>query len=460
MQINPLNRLTIFFTDLPLTYNSYLNSEKTIISLVINDVNTKLKEDSVVSDGIIKKAELKKFANHIEINIYLKSPRGYSISPLEFSRALMLEVFDWNSLSQAEDNYRMGQLSLGDNLAVARKYFELAFQEPIANAGFFLGYLYLKANLPDQAKQILSKAENLGCNIPDIFSALAQCYYLLNDRNNYEKYKSKFLSEQKVANFKFIEIHPELKDSIFKEFPSLFVEQKKEFSQDSIKTLDTIKISEPTIRNEKSSRETQEKYSFIEKILVFLLVSILVVTILLISLYFKWKKEKKLLLIKKKFENELVKQRQKAIPNKFATQTYKKTEEFSKNEIEEKKQEPEKYINPEIKALAEQIIDSKKAELAQEITEEESSKQFRKKYPPRVEIAMQIQKEQAELIKKKVDSLEISELPTGQDKLEDFAKKFGISKTSLLAKINIEAIEKNKDLYKELYEKFFQKKND
>ncbi|MGB9770667.1 MAG: tetratricopeptide repeat protein [Candidatus Kapaibacteriota bacterium] len=462
LQINPLNRLTIFFDELPSDFNSFLNADKTVISVLIYGAKSTVGKDSILSDGIIKKAEMKKFSNHLEFNIYLKSPRGYTITPLEFSRALMIEVFDWNSLSPAEDNYRMGQLSITNNLAVARKYFEKAFDENIANAGFFLGYLHLKANLPEKALQILQKAERLGCNLPDVHSALAQTYFLLNDKENFEKYKSKFLNERDFPFFKFIEVEPQLKDSIFKEVSDVPVETELSQNIDTTKqTLDTIKATKPTVIKEKIVENRNEKFSIVEKLFIFLIASIVVTSILLLSLYVKWKKGKRLLEIKQKFEDELIRQKRKAIPNKIVADIYKRAEQTTKSETATEQQKPKiSNLNPEIKTLAEQIIDSKKAEKDQQTSAAEKSNEKSNRYPPKVELALQIQKEQSELIKKKIDKLESTEIPLDKEKLEELAKNLGLNKTSLLARKNIEAIEKNKDIYKDLIRKFFPKKND
>ncbi|MGB9912809.1 MAG: tetratricopeptide repeat protein, partial [Candidatus Kapaibacteriota bacterium] len=149
----------------------------------------------------------------------------------------------------------------------ARKYFEKAFDENIANAGFFLGYLHLKANLPEKALQILQKAERLGCNLPDVHSALAQTYFLLNDKENFEKYKSKFLNERDFPFFKFIEVEPQLKDSIFKEVSDVPVETELSQNIDTTKqTLDTIKATKPTVIKEKIVENRNEKFSIVEKL--------------------------------------------------------------------------------------------------------------------------------------------------------------------------------------------------
>lgn len=462
MKIYPLNRLTIYFDKIPSDFNSFLNSDKTLISIIVNDATTKIKTDSVLSDGIIKKAELRTFSSHLEFNLYLKSPRGFSIVPLEFSQSLMIEVFDWNSLSPEEDSYRMGQLSLTNNLAVARNYFEKSFKQNVANAGYFLGYLYLKANLPEDAKNVLLEALSLGCNIPDVYAGIAQAYYLLENKSEYQKFRAQFLSLQDINNFHFIQIEPELKDSILKNVQDIFSEDEEKNEQAKEISKDSTKSTEPTVINQIKAETTSDDQLLIQKIIVFLLVSILLVTILLFSLYLKWKKEKKLLQIKKKFEEDLLNEKKKTIPSQLAAKLYKKAEEISKEtskteNIEQTKEPPAKF-NKNIKEFVEQIIDSKKSE--QELAERTNQKSIPKKYPPRVELAMQIQKEQLELIKKKFEQMETTTIPTDAEKLKELARNLRINKASLLAKKNIEAIEKNKDLHKSFFEKFFPKKKD
>ena len=466
MTINPLNRLTIYFEKFPKDFQSYLNSTKTLISVVIYDIETNTKEDSVVSDGIISKATLKKFSNHIEINVYLKSPRGYTIAPLEFTKSLMIEVFDWNSLSPEEENYRMGLLSLTGNLAVARKYFESAFNGNIANAGFFLGYLYLKANEIEKAKEVLEKAETLGCNIPDLFFALAQIFDIMKDKSKADAYRTKYYKNQGTAKYNPIEIDTALKDSIFKEFTELLPLERNEQTTEKKLSPDTSNQQKPIVISEQEVTPKQERFSIFEKVLIFLGVSIILLSLLLTSLYFKWKREKKLREIKKKFENELLKQKHTA-SSALAARLYKKSEAEAKeiSEQEADKTQSPSTFNPEVKELAEKIISAKRQEQQESPTEqptipEKSSSSLKPKIPLRVEKAMQLQKEQMELIKQKFGKLETSDIPTSKEKLEELAKNLGINKSSLLAKKNIEAMSKNKDLYEKLFKKFFKKSSE
>jgi len=466
ININPLNRVTIYFDKFPKDFQSYLNSTKTLISIIVYNIETNIILDSVVSEGIISKVLLKKISNHIEINIYLKSPRGYTIAPIEFSNSLMVEVFEWNALNHDEENYRMGLLSLTGNLAVARKYFESAFNGNIANAGFFLGYLYLKANEIEKAKEVFEKAEILGCNIPDLFFALAQIFDILKDQTKADAYRTKYFKHQGIAKYKPIEIDSALKDSIFKEVTELLPLEKGEQALEITSRQDTFNKQQPIIISEQEISSKQDRFTIFEKVLIFLGVSIVLLSILLTSLYFKWKREKKLRDIKKKFENELLKQKY-TTSSALAARLYKKTETESKANTETtgSKEPTVNSFNPEVKELAEKIISSKKQDdkeksSTQTMINKQTPSISKSKFPIRIEKAMQLQKEQMELIKQKFGKLELSDIPTNKEKLEELAKNLGINKSSLLAKKNIEAMEKNKDLYNKLYKKFFKKSNE
>ncbi len=461
MTIEPSNRLTIYFNKLPVDYQSFLKPSKTLISITVYGIEGKLKEDSIISNGIISKATIKKFANHLEINIYLKSPRGYTITPLEYSNSLMVEVFDWNVLSPAEENYRMGLLSFTSNLAVARKYFERAFGEDNANSGYFLGLLYLKANEVEKAKRILQKAESLGCNIPDLFSALAQVFDMKNEKELAEDYRKKFYTHQPYAKYHPIPVAPEIRDSIFKEVSELITEEKNT-SQINENTSKDTTAPKPVIISEKEIQPKQVGLSIFERILIFLGTSILLLSILLTSLYLKWRKEKKLREVKRKFENELLKQKYSA-SSTLAARLYKKSEESTKEQIENRPTQTSSpnAINPEIKELAEKILSSKKQEKEEEFPNKQEIPIIKQtKIPLRIEKALQIQKEQIELLKKKISKLEDIGASEQKEKLEEIAKNFGINKSSILARKNIEAIEKNKDFTEKLFNKFFRKTKD
>ncbi|MCX7880129.1 MAG: hypothetical protein N2517_05665 [Ignavibacteria bacterium] len=453
VEINPLNRATFFFNELPINFKASIDDSKTLITITLEDVKTRFTTDSIASEGIIRRVYIEKFANQLQIAILLSSPRGFTLAPLEFTNSLMLEVFDWKMLTPAEDNYRMGLLALTDNLAVARKYFELAFNEKIANAGYFLGYLFLKSNMLKEAETTLRKAETLGANIIDLFPALHQTYSLLGDEEQSQRYRTKFFERYTGISFSLIETNSELVDSIFKDV-NLNLFEEKVFEQDTLHS-DTTGFEVTQLDTIPIKQKEQPEESLLEKILYTLLVLIILSAILLVTLYFKWRKRKQLLASKERFEKELLNYVYPRKPPSKAVEHYKKVESVSKEGVNSTSQSKSR-TEANIKQLAEEIISAKRQEEVP-ITKEELVEREKQvvKMPPRVEIALQIQKEQQELLKKKLKEISNVPIPTSPEKLDKFASEVGISKVSLLAKKNIEAIEKDKSLSEKLYKKFF-----
>lgn len=460
MQINPLNRLVLFFDEIPKEVDSQLDNTKTNITIELKNVTARVKSDTLSGEGIINKVSIRRTSTDIEMSVSLKSPRGYTITPLEYSRALIVEVFDWNSLSPAEDNYRMGQLALMDNLASARLYFEKAFSENIANAGYYLGVIYLKANEIQKAKEIFLKAQTLGTDIVDNYAALAQVCQILGDSNKFQEYRKKFISNTVSLSYNPIEIDSTLRDSVFKsvnDFLTLIENQHTDTFATTKKEIPEGKQSRET--NHENKSETSSQISLFEKVLIFLVGTVLLMSIMLVSLYLRWKKQRAKQ-TKEKFASEFQSEQEKirSYP-RFATKLYQKTEE-SKTETSTQQNSPPNTINQHIKQLAEEILATKQKIEVEEASQEPTlpTSSTKQKISPRLELAMQIQQEQEELIKRKLRQLEDIPLETSQEKMLEISKRLGISMSSLFAKKNIEAIAKDKSVIEKLRLKFSSKK--
>lgn len=460
MQINPLNRLVLFFDEIPKRVDSQLDNTKTNITISLKEATARVKLDTLSGEGIINKVSLRRTPTTLEVLISLKSPRGYTITPLEYSRALIVEVFDWNSLSPAEDNYRMGQLALMDNLASARLYFEKAFSENIANAGYYLGVIYLKANEVQKAKEIFLKAQTLGTDVVDNYAALAQVCQILGDSNKFQEYRKKFISNTVALSYNPIEIDSTLHDSIFQnvnDFFPLIENQHTDTFTTAKKEIPEGKQSNNTNYGNKSG--TGSSISLFEKVLTFLVATVLLMSIMLVTLYLRWKKQKGKQQ-KEKFISEFQSEQEKirSYPT-FATKLYQ-TAEDSKTEIPPQQDSTPNQINQHIKQLAEEILATK-----QKIALEETSQELpsptpstKQKISPRLELAMQIQQEQEELIKRKLQQLADIPLETSQERMLEISKELGISMSSLFARKNIEAIAKDKSVIEKLRLKFSSKK--
>ncbi|MGQ9819569.1 MAG: tetratricopeptide repeat protein, partial [Candidatus Kapaibacteriales bacterium] len=457
-EIKPLNRVTLYFDTLPNNINSQLNENKTLISFSFQNTRA-VQTDPLRGEGIINSLEFINRQSQLEVIIKLKAPRGYTYAILPTSQSLLIEVFEWKSLSTAEDNYRMGILALSNNLSVARKHFEKAFKDKLGNAGFFLGMLFLRGNLIESAIQTLLEAEKLNCNIPDIYILLAQAYMFVNENVKSNEYRKKYFELSHQTNINYLEIEPSLKDSIFKEISEDFI-----FDEESTeKNIATFKDS-TQIKTQLSTIDSIHTYNtkeppIIEKVLLYILLTIGFLSLILFALYLKWKGEKRKLSTIHSFKDELKKQTSGIKVSKtLLDKSYKSP---SKTSVPKPPviNSPNK-INPDIKTLAEEIIASKQTSLKlSEDSKIEKSKTTSRKIPPKLEISMQIQKEQQELMKTKLKNLEQLPAETDPNTLIEKAKSLGLSKSSIYARQNITAIEKDKSFTQKLFEKFyFQKK--
>ncbi len=455
--INPLNRVTIYCDNIPKNFTSDYDESKNSVLIAFEGNSIKFPKDTTRGEGIVDYVFAKNIGNAIQIEIKLKAKRGYSVVPLEFSKAIMVEVFDWNSLSPAEDNYRMGQLALLHNLAVARHYFEKAYEQNLGNSGFFLGFLYLKAGNFRKAEEVLRKANLLGCNIADLNAALAQAYDYLGDKNLSAKFRNLFLQNTYGISYAPIETDSSLVDSIFKQIESdLVIEEDtgfpkvenfdKAFADTTEKFQDTSSIASETSIDKTSN--------IVKRILYGFLVALLFFFVVLLVLFYKWRKIKTTGV---RFQEQLREEAKNIEAEQNRTESQAQATQQDK---------PINYLNPKVKELAQEIIEIKRKELEQteeEIPNEELSnkediveaKTITKS--PRLEIARQIQREQEEILRKKLQSLELKIDNLNPEKLKELAEQLGIPKSSLLAKINVDSVSKDKKLIDKLKSKFLKK---
>lgn len=457
-EIKPLNRVSLYFDSLPNNINSQLSENKTLISFSFQ--NTKALQTNLLrGEGIINSLELLNHSSHLEVIIKLNSPRGYTYAILPTSQSLIIEVFEWKSLSTAEDNYRMGLLALSNNLSVARKYFESAFKDKIANAGFFLGMLFLRANLIDEAIQTLLEAEKLNCNIPDHYILLAQAFQLRNENIKSYEYRKKYFESTHFTNIHYLPVEPFLKDSIFKDINEELILAEESTTKKIDTARDTTKITTQYNAIDSIRNLNSKEMPVIEKILTYILLTIGFLSLILFILYLRWKSEKQKI-SSVGFKEELQKQTTEVKMSKaLLSKVYQSSSQSKQQPPKPPVIESPNQINPEVKDLAKEIIASKQTlKKSSEESATEKSKATFKRIPPKLEIAFQIQKEQQELMKTKLKN--IDQLPTEADpnKLIEKAKSFGLSKSSLYARQNITAIERDKSLAQKLFEKFYYKK--
>jgi len=121
--------VVLHFDDVPESILYTLSEDKTLITVELQNVsrNTSKKTYSFLS-AVIRECSIEERASNTIVRVQLNSKNGFTISNLGFSKSLYLEVFQWDKISNSEDVYRTGILSLTDKLPdLAKKYFDSAY---------------------------------------------------------------------------------------------------------------------------------------------------------------------------------------------------------------------------------------------------------------------------------------------------------------------------------------------
>lgn len=121
--------VVVHFDLIPTSIISSLSEDKTQISIEFQKVsrNTPQKTYSFLS-SIVRECSIEEKDGSCILRIQLNSKNGYTISNLSFANSLYIEIFQWEKLTQSEDVYRTGLLSLSEKLPdVAKQYFDSAY---------------------------------------------------------------------------------------------------------------------------------------------------------------------------------------------------------------------------------------------------------------------------------------------------------------------------------------------
>ncbi|MGE5479727.1 MAG: hypothetical protein ACM3U1_04775 [Chloroflexota bacterium] len=153
-------------------------------------------------DGVISNVYAQLLKKRIECDVILKAPMGYSTLSLPWSRAVVLDVFEWNKLSESDDAYRTALLALEEDLPEAAKPDLLkAASGGSAEAAFVLATLALMEGKANSALEALKYAERGGVSFPDLAAAKAQAYQLLGQPDSASRYSGLFISMSRGLPF-------------------------------------------------------------------------------------------------------------------------------------------------------------------------------------------------------------------------------------------------------------------
>ncbi len=506
-KIMPLNRLTMLFSkELP-KYTAILSNDKKNITINFGIAEIKDTATKISSDGIIKNISFFQLKDTLFAKIELSEARGYTLSALPFSQSIMLEVFDWNKLSDVEENYRMGLLSMEEELYdLAKPDLFNAVTADVADAGFFLGLILMKEGKINSALKNFQFAEAKSTEISDNNAAMYQIFDMKNDKKNAEYYEKLYLKQSNNSPISKIVIANIIEkgdscvedvrhaNSVINQSDSLKTKHlENEKAKDTSNQFSNI-FNKDSLKNQDAENENNLILKYAAGI-------VLAMVLLVIYLYLKWRnrqilnlknaekpqinttkessKSREATTLKSKKNANAATTGKKQILQKQPKQDFGKI--IDKTLADEKLPMPNYKKDKPLKNIADndtgeqkkskmqypqsEIERSQKAEellkiihnLPQNASESEKEIYGNKNRSATIELAEHLAIEQ-----KKIKNKNIQEIPAtlGLDnkKLEAVAKKLGIETGGLETKQAVEKFEQNTSEVSKLSEKFKEKK--
>jgi hypothetical protein len=472
IEINPLNRATVFCTDIPEDFKSRLSDDKLKITVTLPNSTIEDEARKVSGKGIITDVYAQKQDTSLDIMVMLKDKRGYTAAMLPYTKTIILETFDWKKLSKEEDEYRSGLLAYeGKIYAAAKAHFEKAIVGDIPDVGVYLGIVYLKAGDLNKAMESFITARSSGTKLPDVYAGLAQIYSMKGDNDKAKHYRELFKKETGQAYFPYLDIADSLKleipkDEQFSLLSESDLSENKDTAVPDQKSIIKDSLNKEAKTDTTATKPTTELSE--PSWLTYILIAAALLLFVVLSSYIKWRKQQLKNAKPKKndeFNQDLEKVKKTLAPTSHAAKKYQENDQISKDKkpATPKQKQAAPKENPdagkELEKLAKKLKQeqekNERDKLDENIIEKNTvEKQNKSKINAKLELAMHLQKEQQKLKKKNIETLKESVKPSDIDKMSDIAKKLGIEKGMVEADKQLKKLTTDKDTISKLADKF------
>lgn len=299
-------------------YSAQLSEDKKNLFLTIKNTSNKsgIKNKKIKTD-LLKEVFVKAENNDLLVNIILNSSSGYNTYQLPYSNSIVIDIFDWNKISNIEDKYRSGLFAYESNLygQAINLFNESKFE--IIEAQSLLGIVYLLEDSLHLSYPNLVQAARRESSIPDVYAALSQIYKEKGNKIKSSYFEKKFFSKLLIV------------DSVF-EYPKLIFDKSKLESLEIIEVIDSSEINTDlgidnkrfshlfdssnakvtTQNNLKNKLKNEDAFLNLKGFFKYIFIILLLLSLFIIAIYLNWRKkriESNNRVAKKDFEAELKK---------------------------------------------------------------------------------------------------------------------------------------------------------
>lgn len=197
------NTVTLFFSELPAAISSELAPDKKRIILRIDDATaTEKAREAIEATDAVELVSLQQNGKNITIYIVLREKYGFTQAALPYSQALRLYIVDWEKLSQQDNLFHSGLLSLDSKLSsTAREYFRKAAQAGSGDAAAMAGLSLLAEGKTEEAQAEFTRAIDLGTSIPDVYAAISDMAAARGDTQRATHFSELYTRKTRRRNF-------------------------------------------------------------------------------------------------------------------------------------------------------------------------------------------------------------------------------------------------------------------
>lgn len=499
-------RVTFYCSAQPNGFTSELSPDKRKIILSFKNYAALESVRQTQGRKSVEDVYIQQTGKDLKAYIQLADRKGFTVVPTFYSKAIIIDIFTWDSLSPNDDNYRAALLGCERGITpIAEQNIAKAADGGNADAMVLKGISTLKTGNTDNAAQILNRAIELKTTLPDAFAALAQIARIQNKPNIAKRFQEEFSERSGVRSI--IDIPVEYQppsDSNSSEPISIAQQFSLSVFDDSLQTsiiADTTKISKKDVSDttrfaslfQTSSSKPSDKSSSQSSMLDDWMKTSIMATIgfavtasfYLAWLYFRWRKSKLNALIAASPAQKLDENFQTALSGETieepawvnaatpikAASLYKQGSlinmEINEDYEEHPKQEelplaakPDEIIEP--LAWEKELDDEQMSwnepplgEMKSEVSESVVVPMMNGYFPPgEVELALHLQQEHMRQKSSALHSIVIGDIPKQSYELSKIAKKFGVEKNSLEVKRTLASLEQDSGAMKDLLVKF------
>lgn len=309
------NTILIRFNE-RVNYSTSLSEDKKNISISLrNTKNLTSKNIFKNNTELIKETFITNKDGGLILSIILKRSSGFNAFQLPYSNSIVIDVFDWNKITEIEDKYRSGLFAFESSLYKQSIDLFSQSKDKLISARSMLGLVYLLEDSLELAFQELTIASRNNTYIPDVYAALAQIYSEKGSITKSEYFENKFKTSLSIidSNFqypKLIFTKSNIDSLVIDEvIDSLDVSSINKDENDRFSNLfDQDGERSKTELIQKSNLENEDSFLSLKNYLKYLIIVLLLLILFIISLYLKWRKNRIQIQNKeasKSFEEEL-----------------------------------------------------------------------------------------------------------------------------------------------------------